>query len=129
MKGGKKQMKINKIFCIDYDLYEKLAKIDNQSRLVSDLLKDYFSFSSEKNDIFDQKVTILKQNKAKMKQIRAEIKLYKTIQALNFDQKCINWVHNKEFKYTDEDIDNYKSIRKIKISIDNFKKCGFGCVG
>lgn len=122
-KGGKKQMKINKNFTLDYDLVEKLNKIDNSSRLVNDLLSDYFKVSITNNTIFEQKKAFLKQNKAKIKQINKEIKLLRLLDTLNFDQKCINWAFNKEFKYTEEDIDNYKHNRSLKISIENFKKC------
>lgn len=116
-------MKINKNFTLDVDLVEKLTKLDNSSRVVNDLLSDYFKVSSTKSSIFEQKKAYLKQNKAKIKQINKEIKILKLLETLNFDQKCINWAYNKEFKYTDDDIDNYKHNRSIKISIENFKKC------
>jgi hypothetical protein len=116
-------MKINKNFTLDLDLVEKLNKIDNSSKLINNLLTDYFSCSSGNNDIFEQKKAFLKQNKAKMKQLNKEIRIFKVLDQLNFDQKCINWIFNKEFKYTEEDIDSYKSKRSIKISIENFMKC------
>jgi hypothetical protein len=116
-------MKINKNFTLDIDIVEKLSKIENSSRLVNDLLNNYLTSFNEKDTLFEQKVNILKQNKAEMKQIKAEIKVFKTLQGFNFDQKCINWCFNKEFKYTEEDMDKYKSTRCIKISLDNFKKC------
>jgi hypothetical protein len=117
-------MKINKNFTLDIDLVEKLNKIDNSSRLVNDLLSDYFSIMSEKNTIFEQKQAILKQNKAKMKEIKRDLKLFKFLETQKFDQRCINYVCNKEFKYSDDEIDTYITNRKIKISFENFRKCG-----
>lgn len=118
-------MKINKNFTIDLDIVEKLNKIDNSSKLINDLLIDYFEVSSEKSTIFDQKVAVLKQNKAKMKQIKKEIKIFKFLEDQKFDQKCINWIYGKDFKYEDSDIDNYISHRaiKLKIKISDFRKC------
>jgi hypothetical protein len=116
-------MKVNKNFTLDIDIVEKLAKFDNCSNIVNALLKDYLSCSNQKNDILEQKIALLKQNKAKMRAINKEIRIFKTLNLLDFDQKCINWVLNKEFKFTDEEIDNYKYSRKLKISIETFKKC------
>ena len=116
-------MKINKNFTLDIDIVEKLSKIDNASKVVNDLLGEFLINSNEKDTVFEQKTALLKQNKAKMKQIKAEIKIFTTLDKLNFDQRCINWCFNKEFIYTDEDIDRYKFPRQIKISIDNFRKC------
>lgn len=116
-------MKVNKLFCIEVDLVEKLNKIDNQSKLISDLLSDFFAISSENHNIIDQKKALIKQNKQKMSKIKKDIKVLSYLEDQNFDQKCINWVHNKEFIYNDHDIDMYISNRRIKIKIDQFKKC------
>lgn len=116
-------MKINKLFCIDVNLVEKLNRIDNQSKLISDLLTDYFKISSGNSTILQQKEAFLKQNKVKMKEIKREIKLINKLKDLKFDQFCINYCYGKEFIATEIEIKEYIFNRRLKIDLEKFKIC------
>lgn len=115
-------MKVNKLFCIDLDIYEKLTKIDNQSKLVNELLKQHFSYFKENNNQKESKLNKIKQFRAIIKQEKKDLRLIKLLNDNNFDQFCINWCYNKEFIYSDEDISTYLFSRRKKIGLEDFKK-------
>jgi hypothetical protein len=118
-------MKVNKNFTLDIEIVDKLSKMDNGSKIVNDLLSDYFANNGTNLNIFEQNKLKLKQNRLKMRQIRAETRAISTLERYNFDLKCVNWITGKEFIYTDDDIYQYLLRRnpKIKISIEDFIKC------
>lgn len=57
-------MKTSKLFTIDVELAERLKSL-NASRIVNELLKEYFEIRSDKSSILEEKEAVLEQLKQK----------------------------------------------------------------
>jgi hypothetical protein len=118
-------MKVSKIFCIDVGIAEKLKQIDNSSSLVNGLLLDYFRSYEQKGDEIEQKQALLRDFKKKSKQIRKEMLIFKSINALKFDNFCCKWCILHIDYSESERIDlmiNYIKSRRLRLSLEDFKK-------
>lgn len=76
-------MKVNKMFNIDSELVEKLKKEGNQSKIVNELIKNYFLEDVSKEELEKQRVVI------KEEILRLGKKLEKIEKELN------DWENNK----------------------------------
>jgi len=111
-------MKISRLFTIDVEMAEELSKSENQSSLINELLKDYFSISRKNKSELEQKQQILSKSKAKMKEIKREVAILKKLNDLNVDEHTIKWllihIEDEEF-YENVDYGPYKRERNLKI--------------
>ena len=70
-------MKMNKLFTIDVELIEKLKAEDNQSKIINDLLKNYYADNLSIDELKKEKInqeSIIKKHKSKLEYIEKELK-------------------------------------------------------
>ena len=119
-------MKVRKDITIDLEIAQKLEKFDNASSIINNLLKDYLNQNDRKGSEIEKKVAFLRDISKKTKVIRKEVKVFKSIERIGFDTKCINWCLNSlENDFEDSlntRIDNYIFVRRLKIKNSEFKR-------
>lgn len=125
-------MKVSKLFCIDVEIAKRLRNIPNSSKLVNNLLQEYFENYSEKQSIFDKKRQILSKYKQKSREISKELKVFKKFESLGLDSLHINWINDRLFGagcdlgLDDEEIRRYlfssRNKHKKHFTLEEFKK-------
>ncbi len=98
-------MKVNKIFCIDEELVDRLQEENNASALINELILNYYNATSSENiDVLKQK---LREIKAILKQKSAEKRL--------FESKIAKIMcRNKEFLANFERNVGVKALEQLK---------------
>ena len=115
-------MKVSRLFTIDVEIAEKLAKMDNQSGYVNEMLKEYMQLSPKKMNVLEQKKAICDQFKSKIKQIRKEIKLYSEIEELSLDYQSIKWLKNLFRPPALFEIEEYIDRRGLRNTAEEYLK-------
>jgi hypothetical protein len=106
-------MKVNKNFTLDLFIVEKLKEFDNSSKLINDLLIDFFKSYNKNFDELEQNICFLKQNRAKIKEISSKVKVFKQLKLLKADENCIKWcVANK-----DQELENIEDLIQKEYSV------------
>lgn len=115
-------MKVSRLFTIDVEIVEILAKHSNKSGLVNQLLKDYFEISSSKKGILEQKRAIFGQYKHKIKEIRKEIKVFSEFSKLEIDSYGMRWLKGQKEEPSIIAIREYIKGRMLKNTTEQYLK-------
>lgn len=102
-------IKQNKTISLDMEVIESLNKIDNASKLINDLLREYFSEGSglKKNEISDR----IRSNKEMMLKMKEDNKeLQKNIDRIERKEQHIREVYKN---VPDEVLDDFKLFPKM----------------
>lgn len=112
-------MKTSKLFTIDVDLAERLKNI-NASKIVNELLKEYFEIRSDKNSVLEEKQAVLEQLRKKkgnfLRMLRLLLSSIRSglILLVKDGLKLVNRSHQKEkLKSTSKDESYHFSFKTL----------------
>jgi hypothetical protein len=116
-------MKINKQITLDEEIMRKLREEDNASALIERLLREYYTFSSDKKkNLMIQKQILLKNYSKVAKNLKKDLKIMKQIEDLNVDLFSIRWLRGQNIEPSPISIRSYINGRELKAKYENFIK-------
>jgi len=116
-------MKTGKQITLDVEIMEKLRQEENASALIERLLREHYSFSSDKKkNLMIQKEIMLKNYSKAAKLIKKEINLMRKVELLGMDTFSIRWLRSQDIMPNTLSIRAYRNGRDLNINTENFIK-------